>query len=103
MHIGVQPNLRYHHSEINIKIELPSWFLMSRRLACNCRSVRVPDCLHGRLSFKPSENKRRVNRRKSGALADSGSTSSAAIVPDFEKNNAGNLVITLDDDDDDVT
>ena len=53
---------------------------------------------------KPSEKKRRVTRRKSGALADSGSTSSAAIVPEFEKNNAGNLVITLDDDDlDDAT
>lgn len=43
---------------------------------------------------KPSEKKRRVTRRKSEA---------AAIVPDFETNNAGNLVMTLDDDLDDAT
>lgn len=48
---------------------------------------------------KPSEKKRRVTRRKYGA-----STSSAAMVPSVEKNNAGSLVITLDDDDlDDAT
>lgn len=41
---------------------------------------------------KPSEKKRRVTRHKSG------STSSAAVVPDFVKNNEGNLVITLGDD-----
>lgn len=46
---------------------------------------------------KPSEKKRRVTRRKSA-------TSSAAIVPDFQKNIAGNLVITLAEDDlDDAT
>ena len=44
---------------------------------------------------KPSEKKRRVTRRKSGA---------SAVVPDFKQNNAGNLVMTLDDDDlDDAT
>lgn len=43
---------------------------------------------------KPSEKKRRVTRRKSGA---------AAIVPGFKTNNAGNLVITLDNDLDDET
>lgn len=48
---------------------------------------------------KPNQKKRRVTRRKYGA-----STSSAAMVPDFEKNNSGSLVITLDDDDlDDAT
>lgn len=53
---------------------------------------------------KPNEKKRRLTRRKSGALSENGSTSSAAIVPDFETNNAGNLVITLDDNDlDDAT
>lgn len=41
---------------------------------------------------KPSEKKRRVTRRKS------------AMVPTFEKNNGGSLVLTLDDDDlDDAT
>lgn len=52
---------------------------------------------------KPSEKKRRVTRGKSGALSECGSSSSAAIVPDFQMNNAGNLVITLADDLDDAT
>lgn len=52
---------------------------------------------------KPSEKKRRATRRQSGALSESGSSSSAAIMPTFQKNNAGNLVITLDDDLDDAT
>lgn len=43
---------------------------------------------------KPSEKKRRVTRRKYG-----GSAFSAAVVPNFEMNNGGSLVITLDEDD----